>query len=304
MNSSLAEAVGRQCDLGTVVVTSDMIRGYAESVGDRETAAGPCVEAPPTFALMLRGGPVPTVELPEHSLAVHAGHDITILQPIRMSGEYRIRTKVTDVFEKNGRSGPLTVITRRATIETLTGEVAVEISDDQIVRPRPPPAEAPTHAAKARGASGSVASGEGEGRVDIGAAIGPEIRVSPDPGQVRRWAHIQRVTEGLFTDSRAARRLGYPDVIVPGPMQSAILEQMLLRRLRGWRIARLSTTFRVSVIAGETIALSGVVTEWHVEPEGERIVCDLVLENGDGERAATGTAELRRAIPAGHAAEA
>jgi acyl dehydratase len=297
MNPSLAEAVGRCCDLGTVAVTRETIRTYADSVGDRETAAGPCVEAPVTFALMLRGAPTPAVELPESSFTVHAGHDITVFQPLRAPGEYRIRARVTDVFEKSGRSGPLTVITRLATIETPRGETAVEISDDQIVRPRPPTAPASSrHAATPRGPiCRSMSLGEDEGSVDveIGAAIGPEIRASPDPEQVRLWSRIQRVREGLFTDPGAARRLGYPDVIVPGPMQSALLEQMLLRRLRGWRIRRLGTTFRVSVIAGETITLGGVVTEWHAEPGGERIVCDLVLENGDGERASTGTAHLR-----------
>ena len=129
--------------------------------------------------------------------------------------------------------------------------------------------------------------------VDVGDPVGPERRVCPGRDTVRAYAERHDTRENLFEDPAYAQRLGYRDVIVPGPMQTAFLEQMLRRHFAGWQIERLSVTFRISVITGDTIGLSGVVTEVHHAPDGVRVVCDLVIENPDGERAATGHAILR-----------
>ena len=98
----------------------------------------------------------------------------------------------------------------------------------------------------------------------------------------------------VYGDRRVAQRLGYADVIVPGPLQSALLESFLRRRLRGWTLHRLSLTFRVSLIAHEPIVLSAVVVEHEDSTHPSTLLCDLSLENRDGERAAVGTAELCR----------
>ena len=98
----------------------------------------------------------------------------------------------------------------------------------------------------------------------------------------------------MFTDSAFARALGYADVIVPGPLQSALLEAFLHEYLPGWTLGRLSLTFRVSLIAGEPITLAAVVVEHVLERGAAMLVCDLSLENRDGERAALGLAELTR----------
>jgi hypothetical protein len=100
--------------------------------------------------------------------------------------------------------------------------------------------------------------------------------------------------EPLFTEPALARALGYRGVVVPGPMLTAFLDQFVRRELPGWRLEALSTTFRIPTIAGDRIVFSGVVTEQHYLPEGERIVCDLIIDHSDSERAVTGTAALAR----------
>lgn len=130
--------------------------------------------------------------------------------------------------------------------------------------------------------------------VDLGHAFGPRQRPTPDPEQIATYVRTADIAEPFFTDPVVARGLGYRGVVVPGPMLAAFLEQFVRRELVGWRLERLSTTFRVATIAGDTLMLHGVVTEHHELADGEHIVCDLVIEHGNGERAVTSTATLSR----------
>ena len=117
-------SIGRDVDLGSVVVTADRIRQYAAAVGDNAISERrPLRVAPLGFALALRGGPLPAVELAADTVSVHGGHAITSHRPLTAPGVYRIQARVADVFEKNGRSGALTVIARRAEIHAA-GRIA------------------------------------------------------------------------------------------------------------------------------------------------------------------------------------
>ena len=128
---------------------------------------------------------------------------------------------------------------------------------------------------------------------DVGDPIGPERRRGPDAAAVHAYAVRNNAPEKLFVDRDFVQQVGFRDVIVPGPMQTALLEQMLRRHFPGWYLERLSATFRISVVTGETIVLSGVITEVHQTRTGLRVVCDLVIENAEGDRATTGSAVLR-----------
>src|SRR5262245_58722002 len=130
--------------------------------------------------------------------------------------------------------------------------------------------------------------------IDLGHELGPERRPGPQRDEIAAYVHAADIAESLFTEPRLARALGYRGVVVPGPMLAAFLEQFVRRQVRGWQLERLSTTFRVPTIAGDPLILRGVVTEHHVIAGGERIVCDLLIEHGDGEHAVTATATLRR----------
>lgn len=290
--------VGRDFDLGTRVVTPSAIRDYAESVGDLELARGACDQAPAGFALALRGGPTPAVELAADTVSVHAGHSIEMRRGLLAPGSYRLRSRIADVFEKNGRSGPLTVITRHAEIVDADDVCCVAIEDQQIVRWRPP-TSAGVHAAQPSAVADDIAvarSADGmiEDPPEVGTLVGAEQQAAPDPLAVDRYARRLAGAEPLFVDSDYARTLGYGDVIVPGPLQSALLERMLRRRLPRWRLYGLSLSFRVSVIAAEPILLGAIVVEHHLQPTAESLICDLWIESGASDRAAIGTAELHR----------
>ena len=128
--------------------------------------------------------------------------------------------------------------------------------------------------------------------IGLGDELGPRRRLAPADQQVAAYIGADNV--GEF--SAHARAVGRQGIVVPGPMLTAYLEQFVRTELPGWRLERLATTFRVPTLAGTELTLRGAVTEHHDRADGERLVCDLVIEHGDGERAVTGSATLCRFV--------
>lgn len=277
--------VGEMVDLGWVAIDATAVRRYWDAVGlpvpSRQR------QLPLGLALALRGVPRPAVELAAEAVSVHAGHTLTTHRPFVAARRYRLLARIAEVFEKSGRSGPLTVIVRGSELRDESDAVVVAIREQQIARwrgrpaaPRPVrPREVATHPPVP------------EDVIDIGSTIAVEHRLAPDASMVRGYAGSLSGREPLFSDADFARRLGFADVIVPGPIQSALLDGLLARRLPGWDLVELSLSFRVSVIAAEPITLAALVTE--IDEPSSRLVVDLTVENSHGERAAVGTATLR-----------
>jgi acyl dehydratase len=292
------DRIGSHVDLGLIEVTPERVRRYAEVAGDHVLAAGPCDVAPLGFALALRGKPLPEVDTAGDTVSVHAGHAITLCRPLTAPGTYRLRARIADVFEKSGRSGPLAVIQRRAEICALDGSMVATVDDQQIVRRHRGATGTRTTAAVRRGASSTDihrldddAVGEALD-LEVGAQLPAQRRLAPSAEAIALYAHSLGGQEPLFLDRDFAASLGYADVIVPGPLQSALLESMLRRQLPGWGLRQLTLSFRVSVVACQPITLTAIVVERHLRHSGTSLLCDLAIENDDGERTALGTAAL------------
>ena len=284
MIRSTQTPVGETVDLGSVEIGPAVVESYWRSIGLPESTSRE--HLPLGLALALRGGPTPGIELETGTVSFHAGHTIIAHQPF-VSSTYRVRARISDIFEKSGRSGPLTVVVRSAELCREDDAPVVAIREQQIARWNTAGGAAhPTHAGVA---SDQRASQGADDLIDVGATIGVERRPAPTAAVVRAYGASLGGGEPFFSDAAFARGLGFADVIVPGPMQSALFEALLARNLPGWRLAELSLTFRVSVIAGETIVMSAMVVEMD---EIGAVVVDLTLENSSGERAATGTARL------------
>ena len=302
--------LGSDLDFGTVRVTADSIAAYAEAVGDRATLSKPIELAPPTFCLSLHRGMRPEIELPPDHFGVYGGHDIEFRQPLRPDRTYHLHARLTDVYEKSGRSGALTVIAREARIEEAAGHLAVQITERQIVRrigSREPTVESqePTTApgdptiGPPNDSTTQAPNDPTTGALDdptIGEDLEPLQRQGPSPAQISAYAGAIGAREGIFTHPNRARDLGFGGLVVPGPMLSAFVEQFLRGNLPDWRIERLGVTFRVPTITGTPLTIHGVVTERHEMADGVRVICDVVIEHAEGERAVAGTATLRRTV--------
>ena len=128
------ELRGIDVDFGTVTVTAETIAAYVDAVGAPPSING---EAPGTFCVTLRRGMTPPVPVPANAFTVYGGHDLHFFAAIRAGQTYRITARITDAFEKSGRSGRFAVIMREANIATTDGRPVARIIERQIVRPRP-----------------------------------------------------------------------------------------------------------------------------------------------------------------------
>lgn len=287
MIRSAQARVGETVDLGAVEVDAAVVQRYWQSIG----IASPSTvrQLPLGLALALRGGPSPGVELDPATVSFHAGHTIVVHRPFIAGQRYARRARIAEVFEKSGRSGPLTVIVRTAELYDYAGAVVVAIREQQIARWRREvdAVRGDDHP----GAPVEAAGGAADRSLEIGSMIAVERRRAPSAETVQAYGSSLGGDEPFFRDVDFARRLGFADVIVPGPVQSALLEDLLTRNLPAWDLSELSLTFRVSVIADELIALTAMVID--LSDDQDRLVADLTLENSRGERAATGTARLR-----------
>jgi hydroxyacyl-ACP dehydratase HTD2-like protein with hotdog domain len=285
----LPHAIGVDLERGTVEVDGTLAARYAAAVGDTATLRADG-ELPLGLALALRGGPLPAVELEPDTISVHGGHTVSLFARFASPGSYRVSARIDEIFEKSGRSGPLIVVARSSRLRDAAGEIVAVVEDQQIVRWRA--AVATTESSPASTPTTSRLSAAHE--LDVGALIAVEQRAAPDGADVQRYAAGLAEPESLFVDPAFARQLGFADVIVPGPLQSALLEHLLARRLPHWRLERLSLSFRISVVASEAITLAALVTELDEGETGSRLVLDLTVENARGDRAAVGTAALQR----------
>jgi acyl dehydratase len=137
--------VGAEADLGTFTVSAEDIREFAEAVGDLNPlyidaraarAAGyPDVIAPPTFSMKLRGGRMqPEVPLPPGLVGLHAGQEVELYDEICAGRTYAVRARITSIYEKTGRMGPMGIIARELIVEDEEGKRVVVVREREIVR--------------------------------------------------------------------------------------------------------------------------------------------------------------------------
>src|SRR5690606_33298838 len=119
-------------------ITADRVADFLRHTAPPRGVAELSSASPPiSFALALRREHGPGVTVSPRAFAIHGGHDIALHAALRIGAEYKILNAVERIFEKTGRSGPMTVVERRVWIEESDGLLAAEIRDRQVVRWRP-----------------------------------------------------------------------------------------------------------------------------------------------------------------------
>lgn len=106
MNPS--ELVGTQSPEVLVEIERGAIRKFAEAVGDTTDACLRGDVAPPTFPTTIRI-PIPGLSY-ELARVLHGAQEYRYTRPIRAGDRLRCRTRLTDVYQREGRLGTMTFL--------------------------------------------------------------------------------------------------------------------------------------------------------------------------------------------------
>jgi acyl dehydratase len=139
------ELLGKEVHVCEVKVTADSIRAFVEATGDvqplyidpeaaRQAGYPDCI-APPLFCMKIRGEyALPDAEIAPGLVSLNAGQEFEFYDEIYAGRTYAVSVKITDVYEKTGRSGPLGVLVREMLIKDSDGKPVVLIRERRMVR--------------------------------------------------------------------------------------------------------------------------------------------------------------------------
>ena len=131
-----------------VTVERGKIKEFARALGDDnplylDDRVGQASEwgdiiAPPTFMTTFRDGADSGAFLRELgtdiSRILHGEQEFEIFRPIRPGETFVCRSKVLDVYEKTGRSGPMAFVARETSVTDATNEIVAFVRHITVVR--------------------------------------------------------------------------------------------------------------------------------------------------------------------------
>lgn len=136
--------LGKDFVLGTFQVTAEMITTFASAVGESNPAyldteaakQGPTggLIAPPIFYDVFRGDQVPDPQVKFGKVTFNAGQRCEFHTPIRPEDTITMKTRITDVYEKTGRTGKMVFIVRETRYENQQGETVAVVEQSQVRR--------------------------------------------------------------------------------------------------------------------------------------------------------------------------
>lgn len=141
--------VGKEFPPYVVTVERGKIKEFARAIGDAnpfhlDDRVGAASEwgdiiAPPTFTITFRDETADTGALlrelgTDISRVLHGEQEFEIFRPIRPGESYVCRSKVLDVYEKRGKSGPMAFVVRETAITDTTNEIVATMRHITVIR--------------------------------------------------------------------------------------------------------------------------------------------------------------------------
>jgi MaoC dehydratase-like protein len=102
------DLIGQQSDELLVEIERGAIRKFAEAVGDTTEACLRGELAPPTFPTTIRI-PIPGVTF-DLARVLHGSQEYRFQRPIHAGDRLRCRTRLADVYQREGRLGAMTFL--------------------------------------------------------------------------------------------------------------------------------------------------------------------------------------------------
>ena len=140
--------IGKESPPFVVTVERGKIKEFARALGDEnplyvddrvgQASAWGDIIAPPTFMTTFRDGADSGAFLRELgtdiSRVLHGEQEFELYRPIRPGETFVCRSKVLDVYEKTGRSGPMAFVARETSVTDQTNEIVALIRHITVVR--------------------------------------------------------------------------------------------------------------------------------------------------------------------------
>ena len=141
--------VGKEFPPFAVTVERVKIKEFARAVGDlnpfylddevgRASPWGDIV-APPTFPISFRDERAGTAALlrelgTDISRVLHGEQELELFRPLTPGETLLCRTKILDLYEKTGRSGPMAFVVRETSVTDRAGEVVATLRHTTVIR--------------------------------------------------------------------------------------------------------------------------------------------------------------------------
>ena len=141
--------VGRELPPFAVTVERGKIKEFARAIGDSNPShlddrIGAASEwgdiiAPPTFAITFRDEAADTGALlrelgTDISRVLHGEQEFELHGSIRPGETYLCRGKVTDIYEKTGKSGPMAFVVRETAVTDRANELVATLRSVTVIR--------------------------------------------------------------------------------------------------------------------------------------------------------------------------
>jgi acyl dehydratase len=141
--------IGKEYPPYVVSVERGKIKEFARAIGDLnpfyiDDRIGQASEwgdiiAPPTFATTFRDETMDTSALlrdlgTDISRILHGEQEFEMLRPIQPGQTYVCRTRILDIYEKTGKSGPMAFVVRETAITDRANDVVGTVRHITVVR--------------------------------------------------------------------------------------------------------------------------------------------------------------------------
>ena len=140
---------GKEYPPYAVTVERGKIKEFARAIGDLSpfymddavAKAGPWgdIIAPPTFPITFRDENRDTGDLLRElgvdiGRILHGEQEFEHFKPIQPGQTYLVRTRITDIYEKSGKSGPMAFVARESTVTDGENDIVAVIRHITVVR--------------------------------------------------------------------------------------------------------------------------------------------------------------------------
>jgi acyl dehydratase len=247
------------------------------------------------------------VPLPFNSYGLNGGSDWQFLRPAYTGDWITRQFKVMDIFEKQGRSGPLVFIVRRETQSNQHGDVISVADRVSIHRSRPTGEEVAAVADSGQGLESVVISPPAPDHtvprpvypggqqkhfedISVGAELEKVVKGPLTTTHLVRWAAANGNYARIHWDLPFAQiHQGLPNVVVNGSLKNQYLGQLMIKFAgpEGW-FKRFYVEHRGMDYPGDIITASGTVTAIREVGNYGHVECEVNLNNNRGDQTASG----------------